>query len=235
MFDSRTLSDDNESVLCRMAQPEQPAMPRSPVLPQQQTQHQQRVVEVPASLLEVVGLEIQQEQLVMPFNRQAQQHLLQQQQQQWQAAKGPDQGPSWTVFERAVQAGMPDSDWQACQVKEAQAVRLIGRTKWRLSKFQTPDGQLHCTQQEFLDQVQQTVLPAYRAGGLSFPGHCKAVHTLLDDWAGSGDITSCTPVWSALLPALAARPLCLSRGVKVLQGLGTTWLCMLQPHPHVIG
>ncbi|KAL4437097.1 hypothetical protein ABPG75_004236 [Micractinium tetrahymenae] len=128
------------------------------------------------------GYSLSSNDLLTPFSQPWQQHLSQ---RQWQAATAR---PSIQDFENAVREGMPAERWAACVAAENQAAKRMRRVKWRLSQFQTSEGQWRGTEEQFWAELRPQLLPDYRAGGMGYPGHRAALHVLLDPLKGTGNV-----------------------------------------------
>ena len=85
----------------------------------------------------------------------------------------------------AARRNIGNADWAAMDQRAQQSGVEMREVLVRLSRFQTPEGQLHCDQQQFNGMVQQILLPGWRPGNTYH--HAPGWQTALQSRRGVGD------------------------------------------------
>lgn len=101
------------------------------------------------------------------------------------AVRQPAQAPGLEEALAASRASLTRQQWEECQQFAARSPQLMKEALARLEKFQTHEGQWQGTQQEFMQLVQQYLVPHWRVGNTYH--HREAWEVALAPRLGTGN------------------------------------------------
>jgi hypothetical protein len=103
-----------------------------------------------------------------------------------QHAKQATVQPTLLAAQQVSRSSMTPDEWQQCQNKAQEAPQLMMDALAMMQQFQTPEGQWHGSQQQFMQLVNQIILAQWRCGNTHY--HFKAWEVALAQRKGSGNV-----------------------------------------------
>lgn len=120
------------------------------------------------------------EDMPVPFQRGAQLLL------RPKPAHPPAQRPSVEVMLQASRSSLTAEQWEACEQRSSNCKTEMAEALNLISKFQSAEGQWHCTQTEFVNEIRRILLPHWRCGNTYH--HREAWQLALRPMLGSSDV-----------------------------------------------